>query len=505
VGKSRYLAASLDDVSLSRFHLRAAVVSGMGFFTDAYDLFVIGIAATLVQQQWHTGTVGLATLTSMTLGAAFLGAFVFGRIADLIGRTRVYWLVAVILVAGALASALAPSFWVLVLARFVLGLGIGGDYPVSAVLMSEYANRRDRGKLVGMVFAAQALGLIVGPLVALSLLGGGVSHALAWRVMLGLGAVPALAVLYWRRAMPESPRYQEQVRGTGDAAAAQLAEFTGGAIGPDARGYRWRHGMSLRLFWSFLKYRYVLLGTAGTWFLFDYAYYGNTISAPRILEMVSPHASLLTITALQLAIFAVAAVPGYLLAVATMDRIGHRRLQWIGFAMMGGCFALAGLVPGASAALAPFLILFGVSYFFAEFGPNTTLFVLPAELYPVSVRATGHGISSGIAKLGAFTGVFAFGFVQASLGLRGTLILCAVIAAGGALLTLVLEEPARRSLEEVAADDDVVGFTDEAAGPGASAGLEAGSDHEVSPGQEAGAAVLAYPEGELSGPSSPRR
>jgi MFS family permease len=221
--------------------------------------------------------------------------------------------------------------------------------------------------------------------------------------------------------------------------------------------------------------------------------------------MVSPHASLLTITALQLAIFAIAAVPGYLLAVATMDRIGHRRLQWIGFAMMAGCFALAGLVPGASTALLPFLVLFGVSYFFAEFGPNTTLFVLPAELYPVSVRATAHGISSGVAKLGAFVGVFAFGFVQASLGLRGTLILCAVIAAGGALLTLVLEEPARRSLEEVAADDDVVDFTEETAGAAAGAHEEAATSLEAGADLETAAAGPAYPEGELSEPSSPRR
>lgn len=460
MGKPRHLAASLDDARLSRFHLRTVLVSGMGFFTDAYDLFIIGIAATLVQEQWNVGTAGLATLSSVTLAAAFLGAFAFGRFADLAGRTRAYWLVAVVLVIGAIASALAPSFWVLVLARFVLGIGIGGDYPVSAVLMSEYANRQDRGKLVGMVFAAQALGLIVGPLVTLSLLGSGISHALAWRVMLGLGAIPALAVVYLRRAMPESPRYQEQVRGTGRTAAAQLAEFTNGAIGPATAGYPWKHQMDLKVFLSFRKYRYILIGTAGTWFLFDYAYYGNTISAPRILEMVSPHASLLTITALQLLIFTAAALPGYLLAIATMDRIGHRRLQCIGFVMMSLSFALAGFIPGVSTMIAPFLTLFGISYFFAEFGPNITLFVLPAELYPVSVRATGHGISAGVAKLGAFIGVFIFGFLQTSLGLRGILILSAVIAVGGALLTLLLEEPARRSLEELAADDDVAAPAD---------------------------------------------
>ena len=132
------------------------------------------------------------------------------------------------MVVGALGSALSPSFWVLIVFRFVLGFGVGGDYPVSAVLMSEYANRRDRGKLVGMVFSTQALGLIVGPLIALALLGGGVSDGLAWRIMLGLGAIPAAAVVYLRRQMPESPRYQAQVQGRHGEAAVGLSRFSAG-------------------------------------------------------------------------------------------------------------------------------------------------------------------------------------------------------------------------------------------------------------------------------------
>jgi hypothetical protein len=97
------------------------------------------------------------------------------------GRKRVYWMVAAIMIVGALGSAVSPSLWVLIVFRFVLGFGVDCDYPVSAVMMSEYANRKDRGKLVGMVFITQALGLIVGPLIALALLGGGASDDTAWR------------------------------------------------------------------------------------------------------------------------------------------------------------------------------------------------------------------------------------------------------------------------------------------------------------------------------------
>ena len=175
--RSGDLITALDDASLSRYHLQTVLVSGMGFFTDAYDLFVIGIASTLIKQDWHLDTGKLALLNATMLGAAFLGALMFGRIADLLGRKHVYWLVAAVMAVAAIGSALAPSYWVLIGFRFLLGFGVGGDYPVSAVLMSEYANRKDRGKLVGLVFSTQALGLIVGPLVALALLGAGTSTA----------------------------------------------------------------------------------------------------------------------------------------------------------------------------------------------------------------------------------------------------------------------------------------------------------------------------------------
>ncbi len=152
---------------------RALLVSGIGFFTDAYDLFAIGIVSTLLKGQWHLDADELALLNAVMLGAAFLGATVFGRLADKIGRTRAYWISAAIMVLAAIGSALSPNLATLVMFRFLLGLGVGGDYPVSAVLMSEYSHHSSRGRMVGLVFSAQAVGLIIGPLAALSLLGGG--------------------------------------------------------------------------------------------------------------------------------------------------------------------------------------------------------------------------------------------------------------------------------------------------------------------------------------------
>jgi MFS family permease len=112
----------------------------------------------------------------MTLLGAVLGALIYGRIADKIGRKKIYGLEASIMAMAALASAFSPGVIFLIVCRFVLGLGVGGDYPISAIIMSEYSNRKDRGKLVGLVFAMQALGTITGYVAGLALLSSGINY-----------------------------------------------------------------------------------------------------------------------------------------------------------------------------------------------------------------------------------------------------------------------------------------------------------------------------------------
>ena len=457
------LSAALDEAPLSRFHSRAIVTAGLGFFTDAYDLFIIGTASALIAKEWGLSTsatsfsnsVGL--INSITLISAFVGAFVFGRIADVFGRKKIYGLEAGLMVFGALASAFAPNVIWLVIFRFILGIGVGGDYPVSAVLMSEFANRRSRGRLVGLVFSMQALGTVAGYVAGLALVSTGMNIDYVWRILLALGAVPAAAVLYLRRRMPESPRYRARVQGRGQEAAADITAYSEGVISVSQVSER-QARLSLRQFLSNPRYLLYLLGTAGAWFVFDYAYYGNSVSAPLIYESVlgkTGSTVLPEVLALALIVFTVAAVPGYYLAAHYIDRIGHKRLQLIGFFCMGLAFLLIGVIPNVTTTVAPFLVLFGISYFFAEFGPNTTTFILPTEVFPTSARTTGHGIAAGFAKVGAFIGVFLFPVIKTDLGVAGALRLTALFALAGMLLTLVLPEPAQRSLDDMSPEEVV--------------------------------------------------
>ena len=449
---------ALDESGISRFQLKIMFVSGMGFFTDAYDLFVIGIVVSLIETQWKLSTNQVSWLNSATLLASAVGAIVFGRVADMLGRKRIYGYEVLILAAGAIASAFAPNYTFLLVCRVILGIGIGGDYPVSATIMSEYSGKQSRGRMVGLVFAMQGAGLIVGPLIASILLASGLSNNITWRLLLGLGAIPGLAVFYLRRQIHETPRFA-MAGGAADEAHAAIAAATGAkpAVGT-AQESKARHQQSvadgyLKLF-RHKRLLLWLIGTAGGWMLLDFCYYGNTISQPEILKLLNPHASLLHNTLVQLAIFAVFAIPGYIVAILLLDKTGRRSIQILGFGMMALMFLLIGFIPAIAKHALPFLLLYGISYFFTEFGPNTTTFIYPAELFPVDVRTTGHGISAGAGKLGAFAGAFLFpDFLAVTMGLGRAMVIAGVVAALGMLLTIAtLPEPKGKSLEELEAE-----------------------------------------------------
>jgi MFS family permease len=447
--------SALDDSGVSRFQLKIMFVSGMGFFTDAYDLFVIGIVVSLIKTQWSLSTNQVSWLNSATLLASAVGALVFGRVADMLGRKRIYGFEVLILAAGALASAFAPNYTFLLICRIILGIGIGGDYPVSATIMSEYSGKQSRGRMVGLVFSMQGLGLIVGPLIASIFLASGISNNLTWRLLLGLGAIPGLAVFYLRRQIHETPRFA-MAGGAADEAQAAISAATGGKPAVDtAVESKARHSQTvasgyLKLFQN-RRLLIWLTGAAGGWALLDFCYYGNTISQPEILKLLNPNATLLDNTLIQLAVFAVFAIPGYIVAILLLDKTGRRSIQILGFGMMALMFLIIGFVPVIAKHALPFLLLYGISYFFTEFGPNTTTFIYPAELFPVDVRTTGHGIAAGAGKLGAFAGAFLFpDFLAVTLGLNRAMVIAGVAAALGMVLTIAtLPEPKGLTLEEL--------------------------------------------------------
>lgn len=481
---------NVDSSKLSLNHIKIWYTSGMGFFTDAYDLFIIGaIIDTLTDAHKYAGQniAGFTSylngpdsafwtglLASSAIVTAILGQLLFGFLGDRIGRKTVYGVEASLLALGAFLSGLAPTLPLLILFRSIMGIGIGGDYPISATIMSEYANIKDRGKLIALVFANQGLGSVaavaVGTISALYL-----PPDLSWRVMAIIGAIPAATVIYLRRKVPETPRYSLLAKGDVET-AKKAAAVLGTSI--DTSSAVTSKKASFSEFLS--KYGKLLIGTAIAWTMLDMAFYGTGVYSGPIVSSVlgSTFPKLAAGQVLALGDFQAdlakeifdGGIPflvgffGYFTAVALMDKLGRKLIQTQGFVMMAVLYTVVSLVMVTSGTkVAGFVIptlaafsLYSLTYFFIDFGPNTTTFVIPAEVYPVRYRTTGHGISAASGKAGAAISTYLFPVLLSSIGVKDLLLMLAGLSLIGALITLAfVKEPKNKSLEE-ASEDEIV-------------------------------------------------
>lgn len=441
--------AKLDESGINKSHWRIVITAGMGFFTDAYDLFIIGVVTTILAPIWHLTTGQLALLNGASLVAAAFGAIFFGLLSDKFGRKKMYGIEVAILFFGALLSAASPSFIWLLISRVIVGLGIGGDYPSSAVVVSEHSPRKHRGFLVLLVFAMQALGLVVGPLLASLLLSTNLSEHVVWRILLGLGAIPAASVFYLRRRIQESPHFLLSKKTPLEVSRIihDLADRESAKEMIETQKYN-KHTLLTK------KWLLYLIGTAGAWFLLDVAFYGNGISSVLIINSIHPNTSLLSHTLLAAAIFLIFAVPGYLMAAKYVDKIGRKPLQILGFAMIALMYAAIATIHDPTQSLKLFILLFGVSFFFVNFGPNTTTFLIPSEIYPTSIRAQAHGISAAVGKFGAFVGAFFLPIILKSFGMQFTMAIMALVSIAGIFTTFLLPEMKHVTLAQTEVSTD---------------------------------------------------
>ncbi|MDP7975964.1 MFS transporter [Tardisphaera saccharovorans] len=439
----------LDELSTEGFHLKVWVTSGMGFFTDAYDLWIISVALIFLTQVYHLTDAEQGMLTSASLFGAFLGPLLFGRLGDLFGRKYVYGLEMFILSLGAIGSALSPTYNILLLMRGIMGFGIGGDYPTSATVMAEYSGRRNRGQLTAMVFAMQGFGILAGIAVAFGLMSLSLKADLIWRLMLGFGAIPALSVIYLRRKIPETPRF-DIAAGKVEEAANTVSQVTKKQVMVNSQQTT-KIDMK-RYIGLFMPY---IVGVSIAWFLLDASYYGTGIFLPSLAGVLGFTGTLSKIEISALT-FGLAAFPGYWVAVMLMDIEGRKAMQTIGFALMGFLFLVLGFV-GKELEGTAFLFIYSLTFFFSNYGPNTTTFVYPTELFPTEFRSTGHGIAASSGKLGAAISTFIFPILLAEWGPYNLMIFLGSLALVGAAVTVVLlPETKGKSLEETSMENELI-------------------------------------------------
>lgn len=206
----------LDDAALSKIHWRITTLSAVGQFLDGYDLLIIGGALLLIVPLFKPTPAVLGFLTASTFIGSFIGALVAGWMGDKVGRRSILLWDLFFFVVCSLGAGFSQNMTELIVFRFLIGVGIGADLPVGYALIAEIAPKGTRGKLLGTPLAMWGLGGVLAGIVGFLFITYGGPEA--WRWMFWVGVVPALAVLFLRRSLPETPRW---LAATGQAARAK--------------------------------------------------------------------------------------------------------------------------------------------------------------------------------------------------------------------------------------------------------------------------------------------
>ncbi|MDA8330022.1 MAG: MFS transporter [Candidatus Dormibacteraeota bacterium] len=413
------IIATCTTVARSSNDQRARVIllAALGLFISGYNNFIIGLALLQLRPEFHLAPSSSGAVAAGTLAGMLVGALTLGRLADRLGRRPALWLDLTLVVVFALTCAVVQSPTELVIARFLLGTGIGAGYPIGASFVADVSPARWRGRLMTLAFAGWGVGAfcaaLIGWLVLREPTGGQ-----GWRLMLASGAAPALLalLLIGIARLPESPRWA----GTRDKPAMPVQVLLQRPL------------------------RRLTMAATLPWFLMDLSVYGVGLYTPTILLSLGFHSPpMVAVGTVLLSIFTLAGFAG---AAAVIDRVGRRPLQIIGFLAMA--ITLVGIAfTGTHPSPVLLLGLFGGFQVGSNMGPNTTTWIVPAELFPTRLRATGQGSATAFSRLGAVAGVLGLPLLVVALGLRTTLMLAAASSLLGMTLTIgLLPETAAREL-----------------------------------------------------------
>ncbi|KAK6118969.1 hypothetical protein DH2020_047287 [Rehmannia glutinosa] len=451
----------------------------MGFFTDAYDLFSISLVTKLLGRLYYTKPAHL----SPVLYPQPFPPPSRCRPSRNPRRPALLW------VARRLRPFLRAkpkgchgnSLFLQILAR------LRHWWRLSPLRHDhvEYANKKTRGAFIAAVFAMQGFGILFSGVLSLIVAAAFDSKFKAptfeenaaastvpeadyvWRIILMFGAFPAAVTYYWRMKMPETARYTALVYKNAKQAAQDMAKVLNVELEAEedklekiGRHKSNNFGLFSREFPKSLpKDVFSAIGWIPP---------AKTMNAIHEVYKIARAQTLIALCG---------TVPGYWFTVAFIDRMGRFAIQLMGFFFMT-VFMFAIAIPynhWRDNSHIGFVVMYGLTFFFANFGPNATTFVVPAEIFPARLRSTCHGISAATGKAGAIVGAYGFLYAAQStdrtktdagyppgIGIKNSLIVLGVINAIGMLCTFAVPEPKGKSLEE--ASQENVDATDEAEG-----------------------------------------
>ncbi|KAJ2080829.1 hypothetical protein H4R24_002792 [Coemansia sp. RSA 988] len=452
----QYELAQLDSTQKANWEMiKKLTVCGVAFLNDAYDMFAINIVAMILGFVYYHDAEGSAQNTvpkkwdtlikiAVQIGC-LLGQLVMGRLGDKIGRTAVYSASLMIAIVTTIASAFSNSmvkgfnvFIVLFIWRVLLGFGIGGDYPLTATIVSEYSSSKNRGKLMAGVFAWQGFGNVLAPIISIAVIAcfaskidGDVLYLdYVWRIIIGVGCIPGIATLYWRLTMTDSTRFlnsraivtppsntdstdeEGKLLVDSGSMSASLRSSMSSPLDIPMDLQRQLHVKSFSQYFGEWRHLKVLLGTSIAWFALDVAFYGINLNSSVVIEAIGfagniredkPSHFIIRNCLGSIIINILGSVPGYWITVFTIEKLGRKTIQLMGFGILTLLYTILGFAYSQILfkSTGAFIFLFSLAQLFQNFGPNVTTFVIPGEVFPTRFRSTAHGISAAAGKFGA--------------------------------------------------------------------------------------------------------
>lgn len=415
--------------------------SGIGWALDAMDVGLISFIMAALAVHWNLESTQTSWIATAGFVGMALGATLGGLLADKFGRRHIFALTLLVYGIATGASALATGLGVLIALRFIVGLGLGAELPVASTLISEFAPRKVRGRMVVLLEAFWAAGWIAAAVIGTFVVGASDS---GWRWALAIGMVPALYALYVRMALPESVRYLE-AKDRHDEAEEVVSTFEASAIADGAELNDAPAPAEVDAdptdtsIWSpTLRARTAALWVI--WFCINLSYYGAFIWIPSLLvadgfTLVRSFTFTLIITLAQL--------PGYAAAAWLIEVWGRRitlAVFLVGSAFSAGAF---GMVDSEVT-----IIVAGCFLSFFNLGAWGALYAIGPELYPTHIRGRGTGAAAGFGRIASIISPLIVPPILAAAGAPWLFVLFAAAFAIAAIAAFTLPENKGKALAD---------------------------------------------------------